>query len=241
VTLKPWTARPTPEPYRLYRVPILMYHRIVPVSEAGNSIPDLVVSPATFSAQMRAFFDAGWHSITMATLAYDMETDRTIPPKTFVITFDDGWADGYDYAFPILREYSFVATYFVIGSRIDQEDFLSADELRTLEAAGNDIGNHTQNHESLQGVSIGRARQEVETASEQIAAAVGHRPESLSYPHGRVTDAVIEVMSTIPDMKMAVTTASGQTETWRQRFNTPRVRVHPSSDGARLVASLTYP
>ena len=53
-------------------VPILMYHRIVPSAEAGDSIPGLVVPPDTFAAQLDALEAAGWHTITMATLANDL-------------------------------------------------------------------------------------------------------------------------------------------------------------------------
>lgn len=238
-TAKP-TPRPTPEPNRLYHVPVLMYHRIIPTSEAGNSAPGLVVSPEMFSAQLKALRDAGWQSITMATLADDMATDQTIPAKTFVITIDDGWSDGYDYAFPIMREYGFVGTYFVIGSRIDEKDFLSTDQLRALEAAGNEIGNHTENHVSLSSVPLWRVKSEVENASVAIEKAVGHRPVSLAYPMGGVSAASADVVSQIPDMKIAVTTHPGGSETWAERYHTPRVRINPSTDPAKLVASLSY-
>ncbi len=215
-----------------------MYHRIVPTSEAGNSLPDLVVSPETFAAQMRALRDAGWHSITLATLAGAMETDRTIPAKTFVITFDDGWSDGYNYAFPIMREFGFVGTYFMVSSRIDRTEFLSTQEMRTLAAAGDEIGNHTENHVSLSTLPLRRVKQEVENGSEQIAKAIGHRPVSLAYPMGGVSTPDAIVVSQIADIKIAVTTKWGKTETWFERYNTPRVRVHPNTDPARLVASL---
>ena len=240
-TIPPFQAThpPTPEPSRLYHVPVLMYHRIIPTSEAGDSLPDLVVSPETFSVHMKALFDAGWHSITMATLADDMETDRTIPAKTFVITFDDGWYDGYVYAFPIMRKYGFVGTFYVITSRINNADFLSTQELQTLEAAGNDICNHTVNHTSLATVSVSQATQEVEKASEQIAAAIGHRPVSLAYPMGGITTAAAFVVSETPDMKLAVTENSGNSETWFGRYAMPRVRVLPSTDPPRLLLYMT--
>jgi peptidoglycan/xylan/chitin deacetylase (PgdA/CDA1 family) len=233
------TPRPTPEEFRIFHVPVLMYHRVVPTSEAGNSISGLVVSPETFSAQMKALFDAGWHSITMATLADDMETDTTIPDKTFVITFDDGWYDGYVYAFPVMRKYGFVGTFYVITSRINAVDFLSTQELRTLEAAGNDIGNHTVDHVSLAGLSLSQATQEVENASEQIDKAIGHRPVSLAYPMGGITTAAAFVVSEIPDMKLAVTENPGNTETWFGRYDMPRVRVLPTTDPAQLLLYVT--
>jgi peptidoglycan/xylan/chitin deacetylase (PgdA/CDA1 family) len=225
-------------PASLYRVPILMYHRVIPSSEAGPSLPNLIVSPAAFTVQLKAFSEAGWHSITLATLANEMEADRRVPSKTFAITFDDGWADGYRYAFPIMRRFGFVGTFFVIGGRIGHPGFLSADQLRTLEAAGNEIGNHTASHVALSSVSESRFMQEVETASGQIAAAVGHRPVSLAYPMGRVNAHVAAGMGDVPGMKIAVTTKWGITESWLSRFETPRVRVLPDTDGPGLLASI---
>jgi len=218
-----------------------MYHRVVPIAEAADSITSLVVPPETFTAQMKAFSDAGWHSITMATLVRAMKTNVTIPPKTFVITFDDGWEDGYTYAFGIMQRFGFVATYFVVGGYIGEKDMLSGLELRELEAAGNDIGNHTQNHTSLTSTSLAHALQEVEQCSETIERVTGHRPVSMAYPMGAINSAVADVISGVPDIQMAVTTGYGETETWGQRYNTPRVRVNPTTDGPALVASLTHP
>jgi peptidoglycan/xylan/chitin deacetylase (PgdA/CDA1 family) len=225
--------------FRIYHVPVLMYHRVVPTSEAGDSISGLVVSPATFSAQLKFLHDQGWHTITMATLADDMETDRTVPDKTFVITLDDGWYDGYVYAFPIMRQYGFVGTFYVITSRINSADFLSTQELRTLEAAGNDIGNHTVNHTNLAFTSVSQTTQEVENASEQIAIAVGQRPVSLAYPMGGVTTAAAFVVSEIPDMKIAVTEGAGNRETWFGRYAMARVRVLPTTNPPLLLIYMT--
>jgi peptidoglycan/xylan/chitin deacetylase (PgdA/CDA1 family) len=231
----PAVPAPRPDPNRLYQVPVLMYHRVLPLEQAGNSASGLVVPPTVFSAQLKALYDAGWHTITMATLADRMAHDATIPAKTFVLTFDDGWEDGYTYAFPIMRGFGFVGTFFMISSRIDTEDCLTTAEMRTLEAAGNEIGNHTENHLSLASVSLDRVKDEVENGSEQIARATGHRPVSLSYPMGGVSDAVIWVVSQVPDIQIAVTTGHGKTETWPARYNVPRLRVNPTTDPDRVV------
>jgi peptidoglycan/xylan/chitin deacetylase (PgdA/CDA1 family) len=217
-----------------------MFHRIVPVAEAEGGASDLVMPPETFAAQMKSLFDAGWHSITMATLALEMSTNATISPKTFVPTFDDGWSDGYNYAFPIMRKYGFVGTFYVVSSRIDRgSDYLSTQQLRELEAAGNDIGNHTADHLSLSVISDSQARQEVEVASIAIAVAVGHRPVSLAYPMGGVSMPTIAVVSQVRDLSAAVTTWPGMTETWRDRYDMPRVRMNPSTDPATLPAMLS--
>ena len=176
----------------------------------------------------------------MATLADRMAGDTQIPPKTFVITFDDGWADGYDYAFPVLRKYGYVGTYFVIGSRIGQKDFLTAGMMRALEDAGNDIGNHTEYHVRLATFKTPRVKAEIENASREIEAALGHRPVTLAYPMGSTSPYVESVAAGIPDLACAVTTSPGSSETWDQRFAMPRIRVNPTTNGHELVVSLSY-
>ena len=231
------TQAAEPNPNRPYHVPILVYHRIAPPGAVGGSIPDLVVTPGTFAVQMKALFDAGWHSITLATLASDMQAGRTIPAKTFAITFDDGWADGYVYAFPILRRYGFVATYFVIGGRINHPSFLSAQEMRTLEAAGDEIGNHTVDHIKLSKLSLPKVQQEVENCSVDIARAVGHRPVSFSYPKSDLSAAVILAVSQIPGIEIAVTT-NGRAESWTGRYDIARKRVEPGTTPTQLLTML---
>lgn len=239
------TSSPLPAPLptrtsnREYRVPILMYHRVVPTAEAAGSEPGLVVSPELFSAQMQALYDAGWHAITLRDLAQAMRDARTLPPRTFVITFDDGWADGYDYAYPIMVRYGYVGVFFVITSRIDMPGFLSSSDLLELQANGNEIGNHTAHHVSLSTVSYQQAKQEIETASARIAQVVYRRPTSLAYPMGGVADYVERAVSETDGLQIAVTTQPGVTESWLDRLALPRVRVSPSTGAAALVSSLT--
>ena len=233
------TKRPTPVPYREYRVPILMYHRIVPLSEAGQEPNGLLIPPEIFTAQMQALSDAGWRTITLGELAQDMQDGTPPPARTFVITIDDGWWDGYTYAFPIMRQFGFVATYFVVASRIGQKDGLFPSDLQDLVAAGDEIGNHTENHVSLQTVNLARAKTEVDDASNRIAEVTGIRPVSLSYPMGGINQVALLAVSECPDLKIAVTEGWGVTESWLNRFNSPRVRVNPTTRPDRLVADLT--
>jgi peptidoglycan/xylan/chitin deacetylase (PgdA/CDA1 family) len=233
------TRRPTPVPYREYHVPILMYHRIVPLSESGQEPNGLLIPPEIFTAQMQSLADAGWRTITLGELAQDMQDGTPPPARTFVITIDDGWWDGYTYAFPIMRKYGFVATYFVISSRIGQKDNLFPSDLQDLVAAGDEIGNHTENHVSLQTVNLARAEAEVDDASNRIAEVTGIRPVSLSYPMGGINQVALLAVSECPDLKIAVTEGWGVTESWLNRFNSPRVRVSPTTKPDRLVADLT--
>ena len=233
------TPRPTPVPYREYHVPILMYHRIVPAAESGQEPNGLVMEPDIFRAQLKALYDAGWRTITLAQLARDMQDGTPPPPRTFVITIDDGWWDGYTYAFPIMREFGFVATYFVISGRIDQAKNMTTDQLGELLAFGNEVGNHTENHVSLQTVNLAVAKAEVDNASDKIEQLTGTRPVSLSYPMGGINQVALLAVGECPGLEIAVTEGWGVTESWLNRFDSPRVRVNPTTRPDRLVSDLT--
>ena len=224
----------------LLQVPILMYHRIVPLSEAGNSLPSLVVPPATFDAQLSALETAGWRTITVSALADDLEAGIRPAPKTFVITIDDGWADGYTYALPILVDHGFVATYYVIAGRINEPDFLSVDQLQALVAADNEIGDHTMDHVSLGGGTDARLTYEIDGAAATIALATGRWPETLAYPSGHFSSAAISIIQAC-GMKMAVIEGDGTYESWATRFTTPRVKVYPGTSPATLLSWVEHP
>jgi peptidoglycan/xylan/chitin deacetylase (PgdA/CDA1 family) len=218
-----------------------MYHRIVPKTEAGGSNSALVVPPDRFSAQLDALHYDGWQTITLASLADDLEAGIRPPDKTFVITIDDGWYDGYTYALPILESFGYVATYFVIADRIDGQGFLSAAQIRALDSAGMEIGNHTADHVNLNGGTTPRRAYEIATGSATIARIIGHWPETLSYPAGRYSSAGIKSVMECHSIKLAVIEGFGTWETWGTRFQIPRLKVYPGTTPSNLLSWVTNP
>jgi peptidoglycan/xylan/chitin deacetylase (PgdA/CDA1 family) len=226
-------------------VPVLMYHRVVPVAEDAGSLPGLVVPPETFDAQLTALANSGWKTITMATLADDLAAHAKLPARTVVITLDDGWYDGYTYALPILRSHHMVATFYVIASRIDQTDFLSTTQLRVLVAAGDDIGDHTMDHANLTELGASDLKYEIDVGASRIAQAVGRWPESLAYPSGYQNGIVRAAVAACPDLRLAVLNVGVVPATKPQgyvtgpfRFEVPRVRVTPGTSPATLLYQL---
>lgn len=223
------------------KVPILMYHRIIPYSEAGNSNTSLVVSPDRFAAQLDALWNAGWNTITLSQLAGDLAAGVAPPAKTFVITIDDGWYDGYKYALPILMYRGFVATYFVIAGRIDKPDFLSADELRAIVRTGSEIGDHTMDHVNLGGGTDASRTSEIDSAAATIAAVTGQWPDVLAYPAGNYNARAVAAVQACSSMRLAVIEGNGTYETWATRFTTPRVKVYPGTSPAMLLTWVQNP
>jgi peptidoglycan/xylan/chitin deacetylase (PgdA/CDA1 family) len=222
---------------RVLRVPILMYHRIVDPSLAGDSLPALVVQPRVFAAQMTALSKAGWRTIDMATLARDLATGTAPPAKTFVVTFDDGYADGFTNALPILRRLHFVATYFVVTGRIGLPGKLSSDQVRGLAAAGMEIGDHTVDHVDLPSMGGLALHHQVVDSGLSILQLVGERPVSFAYPFGDVSGRVVSAVREA-GFAMAVTNREGDSEAWADRFLVPRVRVGPGTTPRGLLLEM---
>jgi len=247
--------------FTLY-VPVLMYHRIVPFAESGKSIVGLVVPPQTFDAQLAALAGAGWHTITMATLADDLQAHVRPPAKTLVITLDDGWYDGFTYALPILQKHDFVATFYVIAGEIDKPPYLSSPQLQALVAAGDEIGDHTMDHANLTALRAPDLKYQIDAGAARIAQVTGVWPESLAYPSGYEDGQVVAAVGACQELRIAVLAKAlyistpaaapkaGETagpatttklqgyETWADRFLVPRIRVTPGTTPAVLLGLL---
>ncbi|MNO71141.1 Poly-beta-1,6-N-acetyl-D-glucosamine N-deacetylase precursor [compost metagenome] len=120
-------------------VPVLMYHYITPKEynkEPGNKS---VINLETFENNMKYLHEQGYYTASLEELEKYVRGEISLPLKTAVITFDDGYQNNYIYAYPILKNYGFRAAIFVIGSKIEeqtvafdpaQKSFLSFDELK---------------------------------------------------------------------------------------------------------------
>lgn len=94
---------------RARAVPVLMYHHI------STSPGMITVSPAHFAAQMAYLARAGYNTVGAARLGAFL-AGEPLPPKSVVLTFDDGYLDNWVHAHPILQEHGFTALCFVVTS-----------------------------------------------------------------------------------------------------------------------------
>ncbi len=93
---------------------ILMYHRVLPISDERYQFeePGMVVSDASFRMHMQVIADESIPVLTPEQWIDMKESER--PQLAVAITFDDGWLDNYQYAFPILKEFGFVSTLYIV-------------------------------------------------------------------------------------------------------------------------------
>ncbi|MGF1506961.1 MAG: polysaccharide deacetylase family protein [Anaerolineae bacterium] len=227
---------PTPTPLftpdgreREVVVPILMYHYVsVPPADADVYRLDLSVRPDEFRAQMQWLADNGYETISLYDLAYRLATGKPdLPEKPVILTFDDGYVDNYENAFPILEEFGFDAAFFILTDVTDdnQAAYMTWDMLAEMKAAGHDIEVHGRNH--LQEMSDKDADwlfYHLVGPAETIEATLGHRPRFVAYISGRYDDLVLEKMAEF-EYWGGLTTANGSLHTSETLYELKRVRV----------------
>jgi len=135
-------------------------------------------------------------------------------------------------------KYGFVATFFVIADRIGQPSFLAANEIQILVAAGNDIGDHTVNHNALTAAQPKALTYEIDSAAATIAAITGRWPETLAYPLGETDSRVMAAVAACKPLRLAVVEGSGGQETWATRFRVSRIQVGSQRLPADLLAQV---
>ena len=99
------------------QIPILTYHKIIPAGREFKS--SLLIAADTFDKQMKYLHDNGFTTITPEEFYEWHEGKKEFPVKTCMITFDDGFAEVYYLAYPIIRKYGLSATLFCIGHHIE--------------------------------------------------------------------------------------------------------------------------
>jgi peptidoglycan/xylan/chitin deacetylase (PgdA/CDA1 family) len=220
-----------------WHVPVLMFHHVRPPSKLpdGERYPDLYLNPALLDAQLAALKSWGWRSITARDLATAIKRGVGVPPRTIVLTFDDGARDNYRYAYPILEKHGFKATFYMIAGKIGYPGKMTGDQLRDLVEHGHEVGNHTWAHVPLATVSYSTARSQIRRASDRIAAVTGIRPTTLAYPYGSY-DSTAMSAAMAEGIDLAFTTESGASESWSTRLREQRIRIH----GYRQRSDGTY-
>lgn len=209
--LKPGVAvvhRPADVKYSVPEgVSVLMYHMIG--DEQGNAA---IMTEANLRIQMNYLRDHGYHPITMQEL-YDYVTKGApLPEKPVCITFDDGYLDSYTIVYPLMKEYGFPWTLFLITDDVGKPyNRMTWDQLKEMaNSHAVTIASHTLSHPKLHNLAT-RAEKEKEIvdANKALKYQLGIDNVWLAYPYGDYDDEVIDICKKA-GIKMAVTTDAGR-------------------------------
>jgi peptidoglycan/xylan/chitin deacetylase (PgdA/CDA1 family) len=110
---------------------ILRYHAVASDDEPAPTYagPEITIPRALFAAQMR-FLRRAYTPVPLATIVDAVGRGEAPPAGTVAITLDDGYADNYQQAFPVLRALGLPATIYVVTETLDGAAALWMAELR---------------------------------------------------------------------------------------------------------------
>jgi peptidoglycan/xylan/chitin deacetylase (PgdA/CDA1 family) len=185
------------------KIPILMYHSISSEKSGGARSAhsayryfETSTSPALFRRHMEILHVLGYTVIRLKDLGEAFSQALSKGRKYSVITFDDGYADFYETAFPILQAFKFPATVFVPtafigapGPGIEGKTHLTWPQVREAHSAGIDIGSHTVNHPQLADLAaeqiLHQLRESKKTIEDNLGTAIDTFAYPFAFPEGR--------------------------------------------------------
>jgi peptidoglycan/xylan/chitin deacetylase (PgdA/CDA1 family) len=174
---------------RACRTPILMYHRLM--SRTGAHPYSLMVE--RFRTQLSLLRRFGYRSVSPIDVANATLGGPPVPARSVVITLDDGYLDTFIAALPILLEFGFSATCYLVADRVGGSSdwtlparLMGWAEAREWLAAGMSIGSHALTHHNLTLLPPDALWSEVSLSKTRLEQKLGVAVDSLAYPFNHV-------------------------------------------------------
>ncbi|MFG2005051.1 polysaccharide deacetylase family protein [Spirillospora sp. NPDC048911] len=174
---------------------ILMYHSV----GSREDDPHLItVSPRRFERQLRWLKKRGLRGVSMTELLQAREAGEA--GKLVGLTFDDGYADFFGHAVPLLARFGFTATVFVVTARIGasntwddgpRKPLMNEAQLRAVARCGMEVGSHSAQHLSLPTLDGHQVEQELKESRAALEYILERPVPGFAYPYGHVSPEVI--------------------------------------------------
>lgn len=174
------------------KVPVLMYHVIS--NNFYKKVNENVLKVEDFQAQIKWLHDNGFNTITPDQLYRYVKEKSPLPPNPIMLSFDDGNKDSYSTVFPILKNYNFTATMFIITNAIGRKGKVNQEEINEMIDYGITIGSHTASHLNLASLSKDYMRKEIIDSKKTLENLFGVSINFLCYPSGRYDDMVLDIV-----------------------------------------------
>ncbi|MBC8350508.1 MAG: polysaccharide deacetylase family protein [Planctomycetes bacterium] len=236
---------------------ILMHHRVVP-NQSNVSQPTWNVTPDRLREQLAGLIDRGYTPWPLRQVLSHAEAGQAIPRRVFVVTFDDGYTNNYQYAWPILRELGIPATIFLATGYIDSDKpfpFDDWDEKGKASVPAStwlpltsaqchemykdeliELGAHTHWHQDYTGFTD-LFRQDSESCLCYLREALGIAEPTLSLPFGEHDQQLLDVARDT-GFRCGLTTQPKLAETASDPFGWGRLAVFNHDTPGTLAAKL---
>ncbi len=182
-----------------HKLPILMYHRVA--SDGPRALRRYRLSPSALDEQLHWLREQGYRGVTLGEWQLACERRRPLSGRRVMLTFDDGYRDFAEQAWPLLERHGFAATVFVVtaaaghtsawdAARGQAAPLMGWDEIRALHARGVEFGSHTHTHAALCGLSNAELVRELVRSRALLEEQVGEPVSAVAYPYGDLDGAV---------------------------------------------------
>jgi len=216
-------------------VDILMYHSI---SDAGGPTS---ITPPIFAAQIDAIAAAGVPVITLDDLLAAKAGQKALPSHSVILTFDDGFGDFADAAWPVLHRLGFAAIVYLPtdhigrreawrGANLPPRRLMSWPAIRDLAQAGITFGSHTVSHPDLSALPPEAVEAELSVSRRRIEDKLGRSVRHFAPPYGRSSAPVQQAIRS--HYATSVSTELGQAGLDSDFLNLPRLEMFYFRDGA---------
>lgn len=178
---------------------ILMYHQVGPFDTLEGEMAkhrSTYCRVERFAAQMAFLKRFGYTVLSMDQVLACVHEEAPIPPRAVALTFDDGYDNFADYAWPILKAHGFPAMVYLIAGLLGKPSawfardnrptppLMSAARIRQLHAEGCDFGGHSVNHVRLAQQDDATVKAEVRDSKLILEDALGQPMRHFCYPFG---------------------------------------------------------
>lgn len=182
------------------KVPVLMYHA---VSDNPWGDTTLFVSIKNFELQMKYLYDNGYTPLFLSEIDSAKNYDKPI-----VVTFDDGYKNIYDYAYPILKKYNVKSSFYLITDWMDGDTYISPEMVVELDKSKLfEIGVHTKTHVKLGTLDYDTQYNEIIESKNALEKLLNKKITTIAYPYGSYNTDTINITKSAFDY--AVTVESG--------------------------------
>jgi peptidoglycan/xylan/chitin deacetylase (PgdA/CDA1 family) len=176
-------------------IKVLMYHRIADDVDLCKT-NWTCVHVDDFRKQLVFLRDAGFTAITFDQYRAYLRGAASLPKHPVIISFDDGYLDTYELAFPLLEEFGMKSVVFILGDRtirtnywdqylgITETRLMNRDQILAMHSAGHEFGAHSTTHAKLPRVPHERAWEEISRSKTLIEMLLGKPVQSFCYPYG---------------------------------------------------------
>lgn len=220
-------------------LPIVMYHHVGPLPPNPDVFrKDLTVSPALFEDELQHLVEQGIETVSLDDLMEHYAGGPALPAKSVVLTFDDGYDDNYEFAFPLLQQYKMVGTFFIVTEFVGRPGYLTWEQIQEMDAAGMSIEAHSATHADLSVVRGAELQRQLVEPKRVLEEQLGHPVRFLAYPAGKYNAGTIAA-TRAAGYVAAVTVIHGTSHPSASVFELTRVRARGADTATGLLTKLT--